>query len=355
MKLFRFTFILLLMPFAEAFSQTDTLILSNKDVILGEVKSMDKGILIFKTDYSNVDFKIDWVKIRQIFSQTNYLITLSNGKRYNGKLKSLNDTIVEIDTRIPERVLEFSKIDKELEHPTGNREEVRLGDIVYLNALEEGFWSRLSFNFDVGTNVTKANDLRQFTFNLGMGFLADRWKTNLTFNNLRSSQKEIEPIKRTELTFAYNYFLQNDWYLLYNLNLLSNTEQLLLLRNSNMLGAGKYLVHTNRVYLGFQGGFNLNNEKFNTQENSNRSAEAFIGAGYNIYDIGDLDLLSTLVVYPSLSTKGRLRSDFKLDIRYEFKFDLFFKIGTTLNYDNQPTEGASTLDYIFQTTLGWKL
>jgi hypothetical protein len=122
-----------------------------------------------------------------------------------------------------------------------------------------------------------------------------------------------------------------------------------------MLGAGKYLVHTNRVYLGFQGGFNLNNEKFNTQENSNRSAEAFIGAGYNIYDIGDLDLLSTLMVYPSLSTKGRLRSDFKLDIRYEFKFDLFFKIGTTLNYDNQPTEGASTLDYIFQTTLGWKL
>jgi hypothetical protein len=341
--------------FSEAFSQKDTLILSNNDVILGEVKSMDKGILVFETDYSNVDFKIDWVKIRQIFSQTNYLITLSNGKRYNGKLKSLNDTIVEIDTRMPERVLEFSKIDKELERPAGNREEVNFGDIVYLNALEEGFWSRLSFNFDVGTNITRANDLRQFTFNLATGYLADRWKSNLTFNNLRSSQREIDPIKRTELTFAYNYFLQNDWFLLYNLNLLSNTEQLLVLRNSNMLGLGKYLVHTNRVYLGFQGGFNLNNEKFDNQENSTRTAEAFIGAGYNIYDIGDLDLLTNLVVYPSLSTKGRVRSDFKFDIRYEFKFDLFFKIGTTLNYDNQPTEGASSLDYIFQTTLGWKL
>ena len=35
--------------------------------------------------------------------------------------------------------------------------------------------------------------------------------------------------------------------------------------------------------------------------------------------------------------------------------DIYFKVVTTMNYDNQPTEGASELDYIFQTTVGWKL
>ena len=121
-----------------------------------------------------------------------------------------------------------------------------------------------------------------------------------------------------------------------------------------MVGFGKYLIHTNKVYLGFQGGINLNSEKFATEPNSSRSTERFIGAGYNIYDIGDLDLLTSIMVYPNISTKDRIRSDFKFNIRYEFKFDLYFKVGTTLNYDNRPVEGASTLDDIFQTTIGWK-
>ncbi len=324
-------------------------------MIVGELKSLDKGVMIFKTDYSNTDFKIDWKKVYQVFSQTNFLITLSDGKRYNGRVKSLDEKIVEIDTRMPEKVLKLPKLNKNLEQPEGNRVEVPLVDIVYLNAIDDGFWSRLSFNFDIGTYLTKANDLRQFTFNLGAGYLADRWKLNTTFNNLRSVQETTDPIKRTELKVNYNYFLQKDWFLLYSLDILSNTEQLLDLRNSNMVGIGKYIVHTNKVYLGFQSGINLNDEKFAGDESSSQSAEAFLGAQYNIYDIGDLDLLTTIVAYPSLSAKGRLRTDFSFDLRYEFKFDLYFKIGTSLNYDNQPTEGASQLDYIFQTTVGWKL
>ncbi|TNF41605.1 MAG: DUF481 domain-containing protein [Cytophagales bacterium] len=337
------------------FAQTDTLILKNKDKIIGEIKSMDKGVMVFETDYSNSDFKIDWKKVSQVFSQTKFLITLSDGMRYNGMVNSLNDSLVMITPSIPEKILDLKKKKNNQDTLSLQPVPVSINSIVYLNALDEGFWSRLSLFFDVGTTLTKANDLRQFTFNMGTGYLADRWKVNFTLNNLRSSQNGTEPIVRNELTLAYNYFLQKDWYLLYNLNILSNTEQLLDFRNSNMVGLGKYLIHTNKVYLGFQGGVNLNSEKFATEPNSSRTAEGFIGAGYNIYDIGDLDLLTSIMVYPSISTKDRIRSDLKFDIRYEFKFDLYFKVGTTLNYDNQPVEGASTLDYIFQTTIGWKL
>jgi hypothetical protein len=329
--------------------------MKNKDVIIGEIKSMDKGVMTFETDYSNSDFKIDWKKVNKVFSKTNYLITLSNGMRYNGSLESKSDSLVEITPISPDRIINLKKSKKIDSPPQLIPVAVPIGNIVYLNAIDEGFWSRLSLFFDVGTNITKSNDLRQFTFNLGTGYLADRWKLNLTLNSLRSTQSNTEPIKRSEVTLNYNYFLQKDWFLLYNLSVLSNTEQLLVFRNSNMVGLGKYLVHSNKVYLAFQGGVNLNSEKFEGQDGPSQTAEGFVGAGYNIYDIGDLDLLSSLVVYPSLSTKNRIRSDFKFDIRYEFKFDLYFKVGTTLNFDNQPVEGASNLDYIFQTTVGWKL
>lgn len=338
-----------------AFSQTDTLVLNNNDLIVGEIKSMDKNILGIETDYSDVDFKITWSGIKRVYSKVNYLITLSDGSRYNGRIRSLNDSIVEIDTYMPGTVIKFSKKTENIESPEGGRVEVLKSQIVYLNSLEEGFLSRLSFNFDIGTNLTKANDFRQFTFNTGLGYLADRWKVNMSFNNLRSTQENTDPIKRTELGTQFNYFLPKDWYLLYYLNMLSNTEQLIDLRTSNMMGVGKYVVHTNKTYLGFSAGVNFNNEKFTGEESANQSGEAFLGAQYNIFDIGDLDLVSTIVAYPSFTEKNRFRTDFKFDIRYEFKFDLYFKIGTSVNYDNQPTEGASELDYIFQTTVGWKL
>ncbi|MDX5337871.1 MAG: DUF481 domain-containing protein [Cyclobacteriaceae bacterium] len=340
------------------YGQNDTLIFKNDNLVAGEIKSMDKGVLIIETDYSNSDFKVDWKEIKRIYSELNYLITISDGRRFNGTLRSTSDSLVRIKPYDPNGILR-STIKPHKSSKLDSLEvqgiEVPIGDIVYLNALDEGFWSRLSLYFDAGVNFTKANEFRQFTFNSGIGYLADRWKGNLTFNKLRSVQSETEPIQRSEIVFNYNYFLPNDWFILYNLNMLSNTEQLLDLRTSNMAGAGKYLVHTNQTYLAFQGGINLNNEKFSNEPNAKQTAESFFGAQYNIYDIGDLDFLSTLVAYPSLSTKGRVRSDFKLDVRYEFKFDLYFKINTSINFDNKPTEGASRTDYIFQTTIGWKL
>lgn len=338
-----------------ALAQTDSLVLSNNDLIIGEIKKMDKNILTIGTDYSDVDFKIKWGNIKRVYSKTNYLITLSDGRRYNGRIRSLNDSVVDIDTEMHDAILRFSKKREDIEKPEGNRVQVPREEIVYLNALDEGFWSRLSLSFDIGTNLTKANDLRQFTFNAATGYLADRWKANLTFNNLRSTQSEVDPIKRTELGASYNYFLPNDWYLMYSLSVLSNTEQRLDVRASNMVGLGKYVVHTNQTYLGFSVGINFNNEKFAGDSAATQSGEGFLGVQYNIFDIGDLDLLSTVVAYPSMTERGRWRSDFKMDVRYEFKFDLYFKVGTTLNYDSQPAEGASDLDYIFQTTIGWKL
>lgn len=338
-----------------AYSQTDSLILRNNDLIVGEIKSMDRGVLTFKTDYSDVDFKVKWEKVSQMSSPTIFLISLSDGKRYKGIIRSLNDSIIEINSYAEKALLKFSRKTQNLENPEGNKIDVPTEHIVYLNPLDEGFWSRLSFNFDVGVNLTKASDFRQFTFNSGLGYLADRWKGNMTFNSLRSNQENSTPVSRTEFTNQFNYFLPKDFYLIYYLNMLSNTEQLIDLRTSNMVGVGKFVVHTNKSYLGFSLGVNFNNEKFSSEESANQSGEAFLGAQYNIFDIGDLDLLTNIVAYPSLTTKDRIRTDFNFDIRYEFKFDLYFKIGTSFNFDNQPTEGASKLDYIFQTTVGWKL
>ena len=337
-----------------AFSQTDSLILTNNDLIVGEIKSMDKGVMTIETDYSDSDFKVTWNKIKSISSNTNFLITLSDGRRFNGKLNSIDSANIRIDYYDPVKILRLKKSEVSDEE-TDLIEIVPAYSVVYLNAVDKGFWSRLSANIDIGWSLTKANNLRQFNVRSGLGYLADRWKATSSLNSLRSNQDEVDPVKRTDGGITFNYFLPKDWFLLYNLTYLSNTEQLIKSRLGNQIGLGKYIIHTNKTYFGFQTGVNLNSESYFDETPSRNSGEALIGTQLNLYDIGDLNLLTTLTVYPSFTESGRVRSDFSMDIKYEFLDDFYVKLGTTMNYDNRPIEGATKLDYIFQTTVGWSL
>ena len=70
-------------------------------------------------------------------------------------------------------------------------------------------------------------------------------------------------------------------------------------------------------------------------------------------DLGDLDLLFSLMAYPGFTESGRWRTDTKFDIKYEFPMDFFIKMGFSLNYDNQPAADASTTDYVFNVSVGW--
>jgi hypothetical protein len=46
--------------------------------------------------------------------------------------------------------------------------------------------------------------------------------------------------------------------------------------------------------------------------------------------------------------------DFAFDTKYDLPLDFYIRLGLTLNYDNQPVEGAGETDYVFQTSFGWE-
>ncbi len=258
---------------------------------------MDRGILTIETYYWDVDFKVFWSGIKRVKTTRYYLITISDARRFNGSFKSVEDGNEEIDTELPVLLIKFSHKSAKTEKPFGGKVIVPSSNMVYLAALDDGFWSRLSANIDFGWSLTKANNLRQVSFTSGLGYLADRWKISSAINAMNSAQDDIEPTNRIDGSVNFNYFLLNDWYALYNFGFQSNTEQKIKLRVNNMIGMGKYLVDTNKTYFGAAAGLNLNTEEFLEEENtSNSSEEAFLGGQYNIYDIGDLDLLTTATI-----------------------------------------------------------
>ncbi len=329
-----------------ASAQKDSLILNNGNTIVGEIKKMDKGVLQIETPYSDSDFQIELEGIKEIYSKSRFMFTTSDGNRYTGTFYSGTDGNIVIE-----------------DENTGTV-TVLLTDIVFINGLDDGFLSRLYANIDLGYSLTKANNQQQFNFNFRMGYLADLWSLDGYYNSLFSSQTDVEDIIRNDGGVGYKYYLPRDWYLSADLTFLSNTEQQLDLRTNSKIGLGKYLIHSNSAYWGFSVGAANNNETFSLTSSdatrdslySRNSWEGVIGTELNLYDIGDLNLYTNLIAYPSFTESGRWRTDFRFDAKYDnfLLKDFYLRAGFTLNYDNQPAEAGREVDYVFTTGFGWE-
>lgn len=318
-------------------AQRDSLVLKNKDIVVGELKSLTNGVVTIETDYSKNDFTIEWSGIKEIYSRSFFLVILHTGQRLNGSFESVagSDSVTIKDVAGPVTV--------------------SLNDIVFLKGVKSNFWSRFTANVDVGFTLQKANNLRQLNIGAAVQYLANKWQLNASCSDNRSKQDSVAETKRTETNIDFKYFLQNDWFLSASLNFLSNTEQALKLRTTGKLGAGKYVVHTNKAYWGLGAGLSLNNESFTNNTSSRNSLEAYAGSELNLFDTKDLELFSTLYVYGSLTESNRWRSDFKLNLKYDLPLDFYIKPGFSLNYDNRPAVKGNETDYVFTFAIGWEL
>ncbi len=327
---------LVLFSTGAVFSQNDSLILKNGDAIIGELKDLTRGVATFETDYSDSDFKIEWDGIRRIYTVQTFLISTTNGYRYNGRLQSSSDENV--------MILQLD----------GSSMEIPMMDIVYLNAVDEGFWNKIDAFIDVGFDLTKANNIMTVSTRSGISYTDRRWSLGFNYNTNFTRQDEIDDIERTDGGLTYTYFLPKDFYVPVSVTYLKSSEQNLQARWNLLAGAGYFVYNTNRWYWGFSAGAAYNNENYMPDSIPDKqSAEGYFGTELNMFDIGDLNLSTKLRAFPSFTEKGRWRMDFNFDTKYDLPLEFYIKIGFSLNYDNQPVEGGSDLDYTLHTGVGW--
>lgn len=330
-----FTCIAVFVGLHNLIAQSDSLALTNNRHLVGEIKSMDKGVIVIETSYSKDDFRVKWSEVVGVFTSRPILINTSEGKILYGSINSPSTGQLAILTKDAGEVI------------------VSLENVVYIKPVDKGFKDRLSGGLDLGYTMTRTRNQRQFSVRSRLGYLAEKWYANAAYNTLQSKQDDVEDISRTDGYLTYVRILPKDWFVLARLDFLHNTEQRLDLRLNTKLGGGKFLVRTNKMNWSVLGGASFNNENFWGEVDDRQSAESWIGTQLNLFDMGDLSLLSNGFVYPSLTESGRLRVDYSLDLKYDLPLDFYVKTGFTINYDNQPAAGASRSDYVWQTTFGW--
>lgn len=308
----------------------------NHDVIVGELKSMEQGIAVVSTDYSDTDFKISWKEVRQFRSTTAFFITTSDELRYFGTLHS------PVDGRVHIRMAGGEIVD------------CAIDDVVYLRPVEATFLGRLSATIEAGVGLAQANSLRQFSTRSSLGYRTEEWLGKVSLSSLNSTQDNAEPIHRTEGTLSYTRILPGRYYAIATISALTNTEQKLDLRQNVQLALGMYIFRTIDGHLGAEIGVNSNVERYSSETGDRSSWEGLLGTAFDVYGAGDLRLLATVFCYPSITEKGRWRVDANADLKYDLPLDFYIKLGGSLNYDNRPASGASETDYVADITFGWE-
>lgn len=317
-------------------AQNDTIQLKNDAILVGEIKSFAKGILIIETDYSDKDFNVEFNKVRGLNIERKCIIILTNGRRRFGNIRTNTDGNVEITLE------------------DGVVEHFKMQEIIALTEVNDEFWSRFRGSIDLGFNLTKANKDTQFTIDGNLNYADENWRSEGSISVLNSSQDSVAKTKRTDINLSLIRNLPRKWYMLAEVSFLSNTEQALDSRISPSIGMGKFLISTNKLYFGLSLGYSYNIENYVDESLDKTSSELFVFSEFNMFDYKDIDLKTGLKIYPSLSEKGRFRTDFDITLKYDLPYDFYIKTGFTLNFDNQPAIEGNEFDYIFTTGFGWE-
>lgn len=334
MKSFLFSFFLLL-SFG-LYGQKDTLYFKNKEMMIGEVKSMSKNILTTETKYSDEDFKIEFDKVVRMVLVNKYSIFLVDGSSFYGTLKSNKEnevTIISGDTI----------------------QDVRIGKIVSLNKIETGFWKHFTGSFDFGYNLTKDNNSQQLTFALQLNYVSEKWINTIKYDELYNVQDNVEDINRVDFELDAKKYYRNNWFFNSNFSFLSNTSQSIKGRYNPSLGMGNYLVRSNKLYFLVGGGLTYNIEKYFDSSIDKNSFEFVVNTQFNGFNLKDFDINASILMFPSLSENGRFRTDIDFSFKYDLPYDFYVKSSVSANYDNQPSQSGVKLDYVFSTGFGWKL
>jgi len=176
-------------------ARTDVVELRNGDHITGEIKSLDRGLLRFKTDHMGT-VSIEWQNVARVTSDQVLEVELISGQRLFGQIAAIENpgVLLVIGT-------------------TESPKEITIADTVRIAPLDETgkIRERVDGYVDFGFSDSKATDVTQLSFDAGFSYRSrlNLWKLDVT---TMQSDSETQKSGSTTLAGEWRRFFGNRWY-----------------------------------------------------------------------------------------------------------------------------------------------
>jgi hypothetical protein len=320
-------------------TKTDILHMKNGDKITCEIKRMEHGQLLVKTDYTKGTLTINWEKIERVQSKQLFVLETEQGNYYSGEIRTDAKESQNVDVTLG-----------------GTETVLRQKMVVSMEQLGRGFIGRMKGAVDYGFSFARSNKQAQSTLHLDLNSRSENTYTSFVADSLFSSTAGVDTNRHSASTSYSHRLRSSNWGLIALATALSSDQQQLDLRTNLGGGVERRFIYTNRNYLIGTFGAVYTKEKFSEPFNGAshfNSAEGALGIKHSSFRFDSTEWINTLWVYPSMTDGGRLRSTFDSSLYLDLVGDLYFRLGFYHNYDSRPPTDTPKIDYGGTTSVGW--
>jgi hypothetical protein len=321
-----------------AFGQgrTDVVTLANRDRITGEVVSLDRGRLEFKTDDAGTLY-LEWDKLAGVVAARLVEVVTLDGRRFLGTLGPAADRSIAVVG-------------------PGGVVPLQMTDVSIIRQMGTSFWSKLDGSIDAGFSYTRSSGVAQLNVNWNTVYRQPAARTRLAAS-LTQTQKDDDADRDDRGSFEASYlkFPWRRWFIT-GVGRFERNESLGLDLRSQVGGAvGPRLINTNRAQLVVGGGLVFNDERgVDVEPTQNVEALLIFGTSFFTYDRPKTNLDVNIQYYPSLSNAGRQRLQLDAGVKYELFKDFFTSISLYNTYDSRPPNPtAAQNDVGLVLSIGW--
>lgn len=324
---------------AQAQRKTDIITLYNGDRMTGEIKSLFGGILELST-HAMGRIKIEWPEISQIESQYHYEVRLSDGDRHYGSFH---------DSARPGQIV---LVDLYEQH------DFDWLQVVEIRPVKESFAERLEVYLSAGYSYTRASGVAQVSFNTTISYEDENTRNTLTARtDLTETDESSTSSTRVDLNRSVWQENRSDAFRSIFANYEDSDELELDYRIGAGAGRGRFFMDTHRARLAGVAGLQVITEAPLDGGGSNQDIELFLNANFAAWKFTtpELDVDLSFSLYPSLTDSGRVRSDSSLRLRWELIEDLYWDITAWAATDNDSeSDDGNSVDYSVTTGIGWE-
>lgn len=320
----------------DADSYTDILYLTNGDRITGNIKELDRGKLRIKTHTMDTVY-INWVDIKSIESEKYLRIAKTDGSYEYGRLQqSERDGALGV-------------------FRDGEGIDVLVKQVAALRPLRvnESFWARLEGDVRAGVDYKKATDIVTANLASNIRLREENYEIGFGFDYNETRRTEFDDAVRAQLFGDYTRLKDNRWFWKAGGTLEKNDGLGLKLRTLASGSVGRYLVQTSTVRWEINGGVAGNAEE-DVNGTSIVSAEGLLSSSFDIFilSVPITRLTASVNLFPSITEKGRFRSNSNLTLRKELVPDVFWDLQFYTTQDNKVAEGTEERDYGVISSIG---
>lgn len=327
----------------EAKRKDDRIVLSNGDQIVGEIKGISQGALVFKPEYVLNSMSVDWRMVRELHSQDDYHVKLSSGLSATGTIERRADGSFVINM------------------VAGQTLTTVWQDIVEMLPAEASFWAQLTGSINSGFSYTSGVNQTQFSASGDLSYATDRYRFKADGSSTFSGQSDGSTTSRNTLSVLNALTIKPKLYAALLTEFLNSEQQDLTLRTTVGGGLGRFLILTDKREWTVFAGAVYTHEHYSAPPDPSQpgsqiadNLEGVFGLGLSYFRFKTVDIESRFSVYPSATTPGRVRLNYAPTLSLEIARNLYWNFTLYENYDSKPPVNANKNDFGITNSLGWK-